>query len=85
MSNRKSYYIRYFTLCLAIYNKYGKNTFAKLKNTKKPNTSVAVVKNIVDESAGSIFILFKSNGIKVPHTPEIIKLIIIAKNTIIPK
>ena len=69
----------------SIYIKYGKNTFAKLRNTKNPNTSVAVVKNIVDESAGSIFILFNNNGISVPHIPDIIKFIDIANTTIIPK
>ena len=52
---------------------------------KNPNTSVAVVKNIVEDSAGSIFILWSNNGIKVPQIPDITKFAIIARNTITPK
>ena len=58
---------------------------AKLKNKKNPNTSVAVVKNIDDESAGSIFNFSKTIGITSPKNPEIIKFPIIAKNIITPK
>ena len=52
---------------------------------KKPKTSVAVVKKIDDDNAGSIFILANTSGINVPQKPEITKFAIIAKNIIIPK
>ena len=52
---------------------------------KNPKTSVAVVKKIDDDNAGSIFILASISGIIVPQNPEIIKFAIIAKKIIIPK
>ena len=52
---------------------------------KKPKTSVAVVKNIDDDNAGSIFILANTSGMIVPQKPEIIKFAIIAKKIIIPR
>jgi hypothetical protein len=51
---------------------------AKLKNIKNPNISVAVVKNIDDDNAGSICILSNTNGIINPAMPATIKLPIIA-------
>ena len=75
----------YIAILLSFYIKCTKNTFAKLKNIKNPNTSVAVVKNIEEDNAGSIFNFCKINGINIPDTPEIIKFATIAKKAIIPK
>ena len=52
---------------------------------KKPNTSVAVVKNIDDDNAGSIFNFANINGISIPHIPDITRFAIIARNTITPR
>ena len=48
------------------------------KNVKKPNISVIVVSTTVDAIAGSIPVLSRINGIKIPDKHAIIKLIIIA-------
>lgn len=52
---------------------------------KKPNTSVAVVKKIEDDNAGSICNLSKINGINNPENPATTKFPIIARNIINPK
>ena len=67
------------------YINLDKNILAKLKNRKNPNTSVAVVKNIDEERAGSTFSFSKIIGITSPKNPEIIKFPIIAKKIIMPK
>ena len=48
------------------------------KNVKKPNISVIVVNTTVDAIAGSIPVLSKIKGIKIPDKHAIIKLSIIA-------
>ena len=75
----------YLLIQLFFYNNLGKNKLAKLKNRKKPNTSVAVVKNIEEDKAGSTFSFSSTRGIISPKKPDITKFPIIAKNIIIPK
>ena len=61
------------------------NILANVRKIKNPKTSVAVVKNIDEDSAGSLFNLCNTNGVNNPKKPETIKLPIIAKNIINPK
>ena len=58
---------------------------AKVRKIKKPRTSVAVVKKILEETAGSWWNFFNSTGIINPNTPAIIKLPIIARKIINPR
>ena len=67
------------------YINFGKNKLASPRNRKKPNTSVAVVKNIEEDIAGSICSFSKIIGIINPKNPEIIKFPIIAKKIINPR
>ena len=70
---------------MIFYTNNGKNNFARLKKKKNPRTSVAVVKNIDEDNAGSKCNLCNSNGINKPATPAIIKFPIIAKKMINPR
>ena len=70
---------------LKFYTKYEINKLAKLKNIKNPSTSVAVVKKIDDDKAGSTFNFCNTNGTNNPKIPETIKFPTIANNIIIPK
>lgn len=56
----------------------GKSRFASPKNTKNPNTSVAVVRNIAEARAGSMPTAFKVSGIKNPDAAAIIRLHVMA-------
>ena len=57
--------------------RYGKKIFARPKKIKNPPTSVAVVKKIEDDTAGSKFRFFKKSGTIKPNIPAIIKFPII--------
>ena len=69
----------------ACHSKCGKNIFAKLKKRKKPNTSVAVVRKMEEEIAGSRSHFFKANGIKNPKKPAMMRFPIMAIRMISPK
>ena len=72
-------------ITLYFYINFGKNKLASPKNKKNPSTSVAVVKKIEDEIAGSTFNFSNIIGIINPKKPEIIKFPIIARNIINPR
>ena len=71
--------------CSFCYINFGKNNVASPKNKKNPRTSVAVVKNIEEEIAGSICSFSRIIGIINPKNPEIIRFPIIAKKIINPR
>ena len=80
-----SIFLVFLSLFLSNYIKCGRNIFARLKKIKNPNTSVAVVKNTVDEIAGSSFSFFNISGINTPQTFAITRFPIIAKKIINPR
>ena len=63
---------------------YKRKLAARPRKTKKPITSVAVVRKTVDARAGSAPILLKIIGMEAPKTPAAIKFIIIANPITIP-
>ena len=58
---------------------YKRKLAARPRKTKKPITSVAVVRKTVDAKAGSAPILLKIIGIEAPKTPAAMRFIIMAK------
>ncbi len=67
------------------YTKYFINNVASPKKTKKPNVSVAVVKNIPEDKAGSIFNFLNVIGTKNPIEQANVKLNIIEHKAITDK
>lgn len=65
--------------------RYIKKSFASPRKAKNPNTSVTVVKNIADASAGSTPKDWRVSGIKKPNMPATSKFSIIARKIITPK
>ena len=67
------------------YTNNGKNNLARERKIKKPKTSVAVVRKILEATAGSAPSFFNRTGTVKPKMPPTIKLPIIAIKTITAK
>src|SRR5215207_675184 len=75
---------KYRAQCQSASVGHNSQTAARPKNAKNPMTSVTVVTNTAEATAGSIFNLSRASGMSMPESAAAIRLIVMAAAITIP-